>query len=140
MSLTYLKGIRTKTRKKVEAAIASASSATDSAKAADQSCDVARLLLELDVQNDLWETVLLKCESSLENFPWLLLRLLTKTPSRRKRQGCLPPWISAVTPMRCFYKWHRRGLIWVVLKPQPKAQTPVQIPRLTPFYETYWIA
>ena len=66
MSLTYLKGIRTKTRKKVEAALASASSAIDSAKAADQSFDVARLLLELDVQKDLLETVLSKFESSLE--------------------------------------------------------------------------
>ena len=55
-----------KTRKKVKAALASASSAIDSAKAADQSYVVVRLLLELDVQKDLFETVLSKFESSLE--------------------------------------------------------------------------
>ena len=86
MSLTYLKGIRTKTRKKVEAALASAFSAIDSAKAADQSSDVARLLLELDVQKDLLETVLSKFESSLEKLS-LAIAALTDEDAKQKEEA-----------------------------------------------------
>ena len=140
MSLTYLKGIRTKTRKKVEAAFASASSAIDSAKAADQSFDVARLLLELDVQKDLLETVLSKFESSLEKLS-LAIAALTDEDAKQKEEAELLATVdfSSDADAVLLQMAETRSSLG---RAQAAAQSsnPVQIPRLTPFYETYWIA
>ena len=141
MSLIYLKGIWTKTRKKVEAVLAFSPSAIDYAKAADQSSDVAHLLRELDVQKDHLETVLSKFESSLEKLS-LAIAALTDEDAKQKEEAellAVVDFSSDANAVLLQMAETRSSLGRAQTAAQSSNTSTVQLPRLSPFYETYWI-